>query len=161
MIKTEVNFMLFVCISFFIISTSANKYVVSNQRVTFYEAHSRCRQYGLDPAEILSENDEKEIEQALLPIKDLGIFDGFWIFASNLADKKNYYWLNSNLPLFYSAFYPGQPDNTGDKEHCLELYQSTTGVFAWNDLSCDTKKRFICQRKQKINACDDNRSGVL
>ncbi|XP_076269574.1 C-type lectin mosGCTL-7-like isoform X1 [Rhynchophorus ferrugineus] len=109
MVKIEVNLILFAYLSLFIISVCANKYVVSNQRVTFHEAHSRCRQYGLDLAEILSESDEKEIEQALLPIKDLGTFDGFWIFASNLADKKNYYWLNSNLPLFYSAFYQGQP----------------------------------------------------
>ncbi|KAF7273836.1 hypothetical protein GWI33_013467 [Rhynchophorus ferrugineus] len=161
MVKIEVNLILFAYLSLFIISVCANKYVVSNQRVTFHEAHSRCRQYGLDPAEILSESDEKEIEQALLPIKDLGTFDGFWIFASKLADKKNYYWLNSNLPLFYSAFYQGQPDNTGEKEHCLELYQASTGVFKWNDNSCDIKNRFICQRKQKINSCDDNRSAVL
>ncbi|KAF7274057.1 hypothetical protein GWI33_013250, partial [Rhynchophorus ferrugineus] len=148
MVKSEMNLMSFACLFLFLISVSANKYVVSNQRVTFHEAHSRCRQYGLDPAEILSESDEKEIEQALLPIKDLGTFNGFWIFASNLADTKNYYWLNSNLPLFYSTFYPGQPDNKGDKEHCLEIYQATTGVFAWNDDSCDKKNRFICQRKQ-------------
>ncbi|XP_076269575.1 salivary C-type lectin 2-like isoform X2 [Rhynchophorus ferrugineus] len=88
----------------------------------------------------------------------VGILDGFWLFAWNWVD---FYWVNSNAPLFYSAFNKGQPDNAGEKEHCLELYQASTGVFAWNDNSCDIKRRFICQRKQKINSCDDNRSAVL
>ncbi|XP_076271456.1 salivary C-type lectin 2-like [Rhynchophorus ferrugineus] len=133
-----------------IVRSSANKYVVSNQRVTFHEGYLRCLQYGLEPAEILSESDQEEIEAVLKPLREIGFGEGFWIFASNLVDKTNYYWLNSKLPLFYSLFSTGQPDNAGQKENCLEIYQISTGVFGWNDCPCESKIKFICQRKKEI-----------
>ncbi|XP_076271453.1 salivary C-type lectin 2-like [Rhynchophorus ferrugineus] len=141
-----------------IAKSSVNRYVVSNQRVTFHEGYIRCLQYGLEPAEILSESDEKEIEAALEPLREIGFREGFWIFASNLPNKTNFYWLNSKLPLFYSFFSAGQPDNTDKKENCLEIYQLSTGVFGWNDCPCESKIRFICQRKKKdiiISSCND------
>ncbi|XP_076269492.1 perlucin-like [Rhynchophorus ferrugineus] len=145
----------------FISTVSANKYVISNQKVTFHEGYLRCRQYGLDPAEILSESDQKELEEVLQLHKEVGVANGYWMFATNLVDKTTYYWLNSNLPLFYSAFSAGQPDNAGNRENCLEIFQHSIGVFMWNDYPCDTKLRFICQHKLKKNAksCDENMVG--
>ncbi|KAF7263247.1 hypothetical protein GWI33_003298 [Rhynchophorus ferrugineus] len=144
-----------------IVRSSANKYVVSNQKVTFHEGYLRCLQYGLEPAEILSESDEEEIETVLKPLREIfedlvGFGEGFWIFASNLVNKTNYYWLNSKLPLFYSLFSTGQPDNADQKENCLEIYQISTGVFGWNDCPCESKIKFICQRKKRdISSCNE------
>ncbi|XP_076269560.1 salivary C-type lectin 2-like [Rhynchophorus ferrugineus] len=141
-----------------IATTSANKYVISNQKVTFHDGYLRCIQYGLDPAEVLSEADEIELEEALKPFKEIGALEGIWIFSSNTGNKTNFFWLNSNLPLFYSKFSVGQPNGVGYS--CLEIYQSNTGVFFWNDLACETKLRFVCQRKQNDNMCSDNQVGT-
>ncbi|XP_076271398.1 collectin-10-like [Rhynchophorus ferrugineus] len=139
-----------------------NKYVVSTQRVSFYEGYLRCRQYGLDPGEIVSLKDQRDVEEKLQTVRELGWEQGFWIFATNLGNKVSYYWLNSGRPIFYSLFAPGQPDNAGNKENCLEVFQTTTGHFAWNDAPCDHKLRFICQYKQKpSDSCDDNRVAGL
>ncbi|XP_076269488.1 C-type lectin mosGCTL-7-like [Rhynchophorus ferrugineus] len=138
------------------ISTISTKYVVSNQKITFFEAYTRCRQYGLDPAEVLSEADERELEEALKPFNETGPYEGFWIFATDLGDKANYYWLHSNLPLFYSLFSDGEPNNVAT-ENCLEVFQKSSGIFSWNDCPCDLKLRFVCQRKQKVaSSCGEN-----
>ncbi|KAF7273147.1 hypothetical protein GWI33_014121 [Rhynchophorus ferrugineus] len=125
----------------------ADKYVISNQRVTFHDAYVRCRQHGFDPVEILSEHDEKEIEAVLKNETNYGWQNAFWIFATNLGDKKNYYWLDSGKPLFYSKFAAGQPSNV-EQENCLEIWKTSSEIFEWNDAPCDTKLRFICKYRQ-------------
>ncbi|KAF7274061.1 hypothetical protein GWI33_013254 [Rhynchophorus ferrugineus] len=157
----KAGLLLLVNVLLFILDISANKYVFSNQKVTFHEAYLRCRQYGLDPAEILSEEDQKEVEEALQLHNEIDTLGGFWIFATNLADKTNYYWLNSNVPLFYSAFAPNEPNNVANKENCLEIYQRSAGLYLWNDFPCDIKLRFLCQRKKQTKACDDNNMPLI
>ncbi|XP_076269554.1 salivary C-type lectin 2-like isoform X1 [Rhynchophorus ferrugineus] len=139
-----------------------NKYVVSSEKVSFFEGYLRCRQMGLDPAEIITEQDQKDIEAALQSQNDISWELGFWIFATNLGNYVSYYWLNSGLPIFYSTFAPGQPDNSLQKESCLQIFQIKKGVFAWNDMPCDYKLRFICQHKQRLSSTfEDNKYGVL
>ncbi|XP_076269563.1 salivary C-type lectin 2-like isoform X2 [Rhynchophorus ferrugineus] len=139
------------------VTTSANKYVISNQKVTFQDGYLRCHQYGLDPAEVLSESDEIELEEALKSLKETSVdpFEGFWMFAIiyKSGNKTESFWLNSKLPLFYSKFSVGQPNGSG--YNCLQIYRPNTGLFAWNDIPCDAKIRFICQRKQRGNMCSD------
>ncbi|KAF7274059.1 hypothetical protein GWI33_013252 [Rhynchophorus ferrugineus] len=136
----------------------ANKYVVSNQKVTFHEGYIRCRTYGMDPAEILSECDHKELLEALPPHKELGYINGFWIFATNILDRATFIWMKSNKPLFYSLFSITQPDVMGTKGNCLEIYQHNIGIFLWSENNCETKLRFVCQRKDhnSTSSCKDN-----
>ncbi|XP_076269568.1 salivary C-type lectin 2-like [Rhynchophorus ferrugineus] len=124
-----------------------NKYAVSNQRVSFHDAYVRCRQHGFDPVEILSEHDEKDVEALLKNETSYGWPNAFWIFATNLGDKKNFYWLDSGKPLFYSKFAPNEPNNI-EHENCLEIWKTSSGVFEWNDAPCDTKLRFICKYRE-------------
>lgn len=70
----------------------------------------------------------------------------------------------------YSNWSPGQPGNIN--EMCLELVHNRNEGFFWNDLSCETKLFFICERydnsfyadesilKPKVNKLDGN-SGKL
>ncbi|XP_076269416.1 C-type lectin mosGCTL-7-like [Rhynchophorus ferrugineus] len=158
------NFLAYLVIACTCDTNKPNKYVVSNEKVTFHEAYIRCRQYGLDPAEIVSEEDQKDVEEALKFENGLDTPLGFWIFATNLGNKISYYWLHSGRPMFYSLFAAGQPNNAEKKENCLEVYQITKSKFAWNDAPCDFNLRFICQYKQNFscsNLCDHNKVGYL
>ncbi|KAF7273844.1 hypothetical protein GWI33_013475 [Rhynchophorus ferrugineus] len=127
----------------------SSKYLISNQKVPFHEAYLRCRQYGLDPVEITSEEEELEVEEALKHDKEFGWEKGFYLFATNLGNKISYYWLNTGRPLFYAKFGVGLPDNVGNKENCLQIFQATLGNFLWNDVPCEQQLRFICQRKNQ------------
>ncbi|XP_076269557.1 salivary C-type lectin 2-like isoform X1 [Rhynchophorus ferrugineus] len=141
----------------------SSKYLISNQKVPFHEAYLRCRQYGLDPVEITSEEEQLEVEEAIKHDKELGWENGFYIFATNLGNKISYYWLNTGRPLFYSKFGTGLPNNVGNKENCLQIFQTTLGNFVWNDVPCEHKLRFICQHKIQIpiDTFDVNRVSIL
>ncbi|XP_076269550.1 salivary C-type lectin 2-like [Rhynchophorus ferrugineus] len=135
------------------------RYVVSNQKVTFHEAYLRCRQYGLEPAEINSQEEHEAVEQVLKFESDLGWVLGYWLSGTNLGNKNSYYWLHSGRPMFYSLFAPGQPDNAGNKENCLHVFQTTRGRWAWNDAPCDSLMRFVCQctkQNAQLNQTDNN-----
>ena len=45
--------------------------------------------------------------------------------------------------LYFRAWSPGQPDNAGTREHCLEI-RYTLAVH-WNDFVCETSQNFICK----------------
>ncbi|XP_031150862.1 galactose-specific lectin nattectin-like isoform X1 [Sander lucioperca] len=53
-------------------------------------------------------------------------------------------WMWSDGSTFdYKSWAPGQPDNTGGIEHCLEMnYQDK-----WNDYLCDKVLPFLCSKK--------------
>ncbi|KAF7284213.1 hypothetical protein GWI33_022462 [Rhynchophorus ferrugineus] len=122
------------------------KLVVSKESTTFLDAYLRCHQYGYDAFEILSEEDERQVEYALNSHSTItsGWQNGYWIFALNLGKSSNYYWLESGKPLIYSIFSPGQPDNA-DPHNCLLISKTTNGSFEWHDVRCDQKLRFICK----------------
>ncbi|KAF7273839.1 salivary C-type lectin 2-like [Rhynchophorus ferrugineus] len=129
---------------------SPKKYVVSSDKAGFHTAFITCRQYGYEPAEIHSLAEQKMVEE-LLKNEKLGLENGYWIFATNLDEKKAYYWLNSGRRLLYSNFSAGQPDNYNNMENCLHVFHTTPGRFAWNDIPCNSNIRFLCQHNQ---VCD-------
>lgn len=61
-------------------------------------------------------------------------------------------WFVNGRPVVYQKFAPGQPDNAGDKEACVEVFaQKSLGYLwnevnvMWNDVRCDAKLGYICQ----------------
>lgn len=52
-------------------------------------------------------------------------------------------WESSKQLLNYTNWSPGQPDNAGNNEDCVEI----RGLFnyKWNDHVCSLKKYFICE----------------
>lgn len=55
-------------------------------------------------------------------------------------------WLGTGRPILFSNWSPGQPDNAGGKESCLEaVYVHTDKAMVWNDHVCDEPKHVICE----------------
>lgn len=130
-------------------NTAASKFVVSNEKVTFHEGFVRCKQNNMDPVEILSEEDERELE-AVLPDIEAGWQFGYWIFATSLVNNQTFYWLNSGRPLLYTKFNVNEPNNVLGGENCLEILNvGTTKNFKWNDVPCHNKIKFICQSRSR------------
>ena len=51
-------------------------------------------------------------------------------------------WLDSR-PIF-TNWYSGEPNNSGGREACVELYTQTRGL-KWNDFDCTGPRRYICE----------------
>lgn len=52
--------------------------------------------------------------------------------------------------LYYHA---DEPNNKNGNENCLELKSNSS--WTWNDLSCDRKNPFICERHGNVNMNDN------
>ncbi|XP_076269578.1 uncharacterized protein LOC143202164 [Rhynchophorus ferrugineus] len=73
------------------------KFIVSKESVTFLDAYIRCHQHGFDAVEILSEEDEREVEYVLERDSSIvsGWQNGVWLFAANFGKTCNYHWIDS------------------------------------------------------------------
>ncbi|XP_041356524.1 perlucin-like [Gigantopelta aegis] len=70
----------------------------------------------------------------------------FWIGANDLQSEGHVQWMSKGSPkdLNYTNWYPGQPDNAGGVEHCIEVRKEFG--FRWNDWQCFHHAGFICEQ---------------
>lgn len=77
-----------------------------------------------------------------------------WLGANDNDHNGVYQWVNGHrcCPNFWI---PGQPDNGGGNQRCLALWQNEKDVIGFDDGTCETKVRFVCQSKgcQSIQHC--------
>jgi Lectin C-type domain len=63
-----------------------------------------------------------------------GLDRQWWIGLSDQLTEGKYDWIDST-PVNFSKWRPGEPNNFGGNEDCVEFIQSGTGI-TWNDLPC-------------------------
>jgi len=73
--------------------------------------------------------------------------DHFWLSGTNFGAEVStgFYWSATGSPMEFTDWSAGQPDNSGNNEHCLQWHQPAGDRRYWNDLNCDIKLRFICE----------------
>ncbi|XP_065090154.1 elastase-1-like [Ochlerotatus camptorhynchus] len=120
-------------------------FVHNNKEVTFLAAWRLCQSVGHRLATITSEEDSQLIEQAIA--KSSNTKGPWFIGGTDLGNEGHFIWIATNKPIGYLTGYfnysPGQPDNAGGNEHCLEIGR-WGGVF-WNDVPCEWTQRYICE----------------
>uniref|UniRef100_G1PZF8 Pulmonary surfactant-associated protein D-like n=1 Tax=Myotis lucifugus TaxID=59463 RepID=G1PZF8_MYOLU len=103
---------------------------------TFFEARQVCAQAGgqLPSPRSAAEN---HALQLLLDVENKGA-----VFLS-MTDFKTKGWFTypGGKPLVYSNWAPGEPNNDGGNERCVEMY--TNGK--WNDKNCGVNRLVICE----------------
>ena len=62
-----------------------------------------------------------------------------WLGGTDAALDGTYTW-DTGESFVYSAWAPGEPNNVGGDEDCLEL---RTG--SWNDQSCGSPRGYVCE----------------
>uniref|UniRef100_A0AAG5D1E6 C-type lectin domain-containing protein n=1 Tax=Anopheles atroparvus TaxID=41427 RepID=A0AAG5D1E6_ANOAO len=121
-------------------------YIVINEHArSFLEAWRFCMAQGMKLATISSANDSQLITAAIN--RSNNPKGPWWIGGTDLGMEGSFVWIATNTlvgrPFGYFDFSPGQPDNAGGNEHCLEI--GRWGGVAWNDAACDRPQRFICE----------------
>ncbi|XP_062592825.1 galactose-specific lectin nattectin-like [Saccostrea cucullata] len=98
-----------------------------------------CKAYRAKLAEVKSASENNFLQHEARRLKG-----SFWLGATDVIMEGTWRWISTDTILSYSAWLPKQPDNHESKEHCLHLlntYQSK-----WNDVACDKKFNFICEK---------------
>lgn len=106
------------------------KYVAT--KMNFFEAEMFCRTQQSSLTDISDANEEQWIRKLM---EDSHI----WTSGSDLAEYGEWKWLSSGLPMTFTNWSKGQPEN--NKEHCLCFHKPT----AWHDCGCSGKFPFICK----------------
>lgn len=83
-----------------------------------------------------------KIKKNLLHSPDFG--NGFWTQGTSLYRNGQFYWVKSGLNIEFLDWGPGQPDDYGHDEECLEL-RKYSGNYKFNDLKCSDRNGFICE----------------
>lgn len=65
---------------------------------------------------------------------------GVWIGLNDQEEEGQFKWKNSNLPVTFSNWLPGEPDGREHK-NCVEMLQDGT----WNDRYCWRNNPFVCE----------------
>lgn len=106
------------------------KYVAT--KMNFFEAEMFCRSQQSSLTDIRDGNEEQWIRKLM---EDPQI----WTSGSDLAEHGEWKWLSSGLPMTFTNWTKGQPQN--NQEHCLCFHKPT----AWHDCGCSGKFAFICK----------------
>jgi len=118
-------------------------YKIHTQSANWIDAWTYCAEMRSSLATL----NTKEINDFLVDqIKNNPLLHGkyYWIGGAALEVKLKYRWIDGT-PLTYTNWYPGEPNDAGKNEDCMEL-MSESYNYQWNDGVCtNLGKGFICQ----------------
>ncbi len=114
--------------------------------MSYPEARQACKAQGALPVSIGSATEAAAV-YALIP-KNL---QAAWIGLIRTGDGKKAFVWESGEPLSYTAWAPGEPNNSGYQEDCAEVWgpaiSNPSLAGGWNDDACSTlRAAVICER---------------
>jgi hypothetical protein len=85
-----------------------------------------------------------DVKDYYTSLSDFGVEGSFkWCFANSTVGF---------TPSTYNNFYPNQPDNYQNSEHCITMMHLDPGpnsYFSYNDVSCASEYNFACEVRIK------------
>ncbi|XP_038854989.1 CD209 antigen-like protein D [Salvelinus namaycush] len=113
-------------------------YFLSNEEKTWGESRQDCLERGADLVIINS----KEEQEFLFTFKKR-----VWIGLTDRETEKTWKWVDGT-PLTTEYWNDKQPDSEdpSGEEDCVEIHKDWTPLKAWNDMSCDRKLNWICEK---------------
>lgn len=75
------------------------------------------------------------------------IDEAYWLSGSDMIQERDWRWLTSDghsVPMVYTNWLHGRPDNVGGNQNCLSLHFHR-GKSYWDDENCNTLHSFICE----------------
>ncbi|XP_054153146.1 macrophage mannose receptor 1-like [Oppia nitens] len=115
-------------------------------------ADQLCRTKSAKLVVIDSPEKQKFVEKV---IQESGVEDNAWI-GLNRTDQ-SYQW-SDGTDLSFTNWSPGEP-NSSNSTACVQIYAESyrwdgkaVTFGKWDDLPCDSKRVFICEKKRKIHS---------
>ncbi|XP_071264023.1 CD209 antigen-like protein E [Salvelinus alpinus] len=116
-------------------------YFLSTETKTWKESREACLERGADLVIINS----REEQTFLVNLKKR-----VWIGLTDSVKEGTWKWVDGT-PLITGYWYGQQPDNGAGRpengeEDCVEIRNDQSPLDVWNDLSCDIKLNWICEK---------------
>ena len=116
----------------------ASSYAFCLAPQTWADARVECGMRGGDLVVIDDAQENDAIAGQISVIE--GTLGQWWFGLNDIALEGSYVWLDG-LPLVYSRWALGEPNNFNGKENCAVLYDDSD----WNDAACLMLRGFLCE----------------
>ncbi|EDW67270.1 C-type lectin 37Db [Drosophila virilis] len=120
-------------------------YFIWHTKVSWFNAAHVCRRLGGDLVLIESEEEMTSVSNFLLSQG----YDGsawFWTSGNDITQNRRFQSITNGMPLSYTKWSHGEPDNAGGNEHCVHLWLRD-GSFKMNDWICNERAQVLCQNQ--------------
>ncbi|KAK9531171.1 hypothetical protein VZT92_010613 [Zoarces viviparus] len=114
-------------------------YFVSTSQRNWASSRQDCIARGADLL-IIDSREEQAFINGILPSRKQ-----YWIGLTDSVTEGTWMWVDGT-PVTTTYWYPGEPSNSGGKEHCGETWQRSLGIGVWNDDQCANLQHFICEK---------------
>lgn len=113
--------------------------------MTWQKAREFCQTHGGDLAIIDSKDKENStVNHLRTHQKNVNSNMGFWIGLNDNEERGMWKWLDGRI-MVEGYWMDGEPNNLDD-EICVGVYPKTNFFKAWNDVRCDAKINWICEK---------------
>ncbi|BFZ21758.1 hypothetical protein BsWGS_24796 [Bradybaena similaris] len=126
-------------------------YKFGREMMTWQDAASMCRLSGGYLAEINTAEENTLIVNQIRTIHT-SFYDhvgSHWIGSTDMFREGSWNWFSNDGWIGpFRNWAPGQPDNAGGIEHCLEIRPAFD--YKWNDYMCRIKNLFVCETRKAV-----------
>jgi len=140
-------------------SLDGSCYLLFTRGETWNKAREKCKEVGAELVKIETADENEFIKTTFLKTSASSpsgfLFIAYWIGLSDEEKEGEWRWTDGSLLSGkYKNWHEANPDNYGGNENCGSIRfgrRSSEGkVFVWdaewNDLRCDERLGFICER---------------
>ncbi|XP_078666728.1 uncharacterized protein LOC144908760 isoform X1 [Branchiostoma floridae x Branchiostoma belcheri] len=134
-------------------------YSFSGAPVNYTTAESECSGLGATLASINNENQHMFLSEYLNVVNP---GENHWIGLEDRATENQFMYSDSTPLGKFMKWAPGEPNDQGKDEDCVEMFPNGGGYFRWNDESCCRDRHYICQAppERRITCFCHNHSTV-
>ncbi|XP_036407680.1 lectin-like [Megalops cyprinoides] len=118
-----------------------------NTSLNFSDAEFFCRNAAPGGHLVSVHSEQANTDLLCIVMKHNASHPRIWMGGMELFQSNKFIWIDGSR-WEYQNWVPGQPDNTRNKEDCVEMNWSRTGK--WNDDTCSNKKTVVCSFKSRV-----------
>lgn len=121
------------CIELDACISECSMYFLNPQSMTGSEAQTFAEGLG---ANLVSIQTQEENDCILTALNSLNQTGTIWIGLNDEAVEGAFVWYDQS-PVTYTNWAPGEPNNSGGNEDCVQIYPTGSNPGMWNDLNCN------------------------
>ncbi|XP_022088435.1 uncharacterized protein LOC110978072 [Acanthaster planci] len=128
---------------------------VADSKLKWQDARANCQSRAGADLAIIPDTATSNLLMSMLS----GVQSAYWVGLHDLPNEKDFRWVDGETPSdkTFTNWNPGEPNNGGwfwGNEDCVTFLPPSG---KWNDLSCNDKEAFICERNStSIPKCDES-----